>query len=496
MALSSVSYQPFLKAAAMQSMDAWNALRSSDASFLWEPLNLPPARLFGTDGIRGHAENMLTPSLAAQVGYCAGMVLGEQSGGSAPIVLGQDSRNSSDALAIALAAGLTAAGLEVWHLGLCPTPAVAHLTATTEAIGGVMVSASHNPPADNGIKFFGSQGHKLSKDTQSWIEQTLRQETATRLRSVGLAPVWHHYSACGERLIAYLQALHRPLMPTISLQGLKIVLDLAWGAAVHLAPRAFADLGAEVICLHDQPDGDRINVNCGSTHLDSLKAAVLNHDADMGFAFDGDADRVMAVDSRGRIVDGDYILYLWGCALKEARQLPDNTIVATVMSNLGFERAWEAQGGTLVRTAVGDQYVHAEMTSRQAALGGEQSGHILCPHYSVSGDGTLTALHLACLVTQSGCSLADLVDASFQTYPQVLSNVQVEDADRRLNWANSEMLQRAIARAEANMGDKGRVLIRASGTEPVIRVMVEAASEAQVSYWTNDLVNAVQQYAL
>ena len=495
MVLSSVPHQKVSKSAEFSALNTLDGSNFEHASVLWEPLDLPSNRLFGTDGIRGRAGDILTPALAAQVGYCAGRVLFEQSGTSSPIVVGQDSRTSSDYLAIALAAGLTAAGLDVWHLGLCPTPAVAHLTATSEAMGGVMISASHNPPADNGIKFFGDQGNKLSKTIQATIEQALREGTVNRFQTIAPEPQWERYSLCSERLMDYLQALHRPLISSVSLRGLKVVLDLAWGAAVNLAPLAFSELGAEVICLHDQPDGDRINVNCGSTHLDSLKAAVQNHNADMGFAFDGDADRVIAVDSQGRIVDGDYILYLWGNALKQANKLPENTIVSTVMSNLGFERAWEAQGGTLVRTAVGDQYVHAEMVSRNAALGGEQSGHILCPHYSVSGDGTLTALHVASLVQQSGNSLADLVTDSFQTYPQVLRNVRVDDADRRQNWDKAKTLQRAIAQAEADMGDRGRVLIRASGTEPVIRVMVEAASDNLVNHWTDYLVTAVQQYA-
>jgi phosphoglucosamine mutase len=272
-------------------------------------------------------------------------------------------------------------------------------------------------------------------------------------------------------------------------------LDLAWGAATHTAPSVFSQMGASVICLHDQPDGDRINVHCGSTHLESLKAAVQLHNADLGFAFDGDADRVMAVDSQGRTVDGDYILYLWGKALRAAGQLPDNLLVSTVMANLGFERAWQNLGGTLLRTAVGDQHVQAEMQERNAVLGGEQSGHILCPLYSVSGDGLLTALHLAALVQQSGCSLAQLVDDSFQTYPQILKNVRVENRELRLNWEQSADLQEAIAQAEAAMEDQGRILVRASGTEPVIRVMVEAVSEELTTYWTAQLVAAVERYA-
>ena len=469
----------------------------------WAPIPFPKSRLFGTDGIRGRVGDILTPALATQVGYWAGKTLTRSNQSTGCVVLGQDSRTSGTMLSNALAGGLTAAGIEVWNLGLCPTPAVAHLTSCTDAVGGVMISASHNPPGDNGIKFFGETGTKLGKDVQHQIEQLLRQglgfnpevNAETQSGSVYPAPHWEQFYSRPELVNDYLTSLYTPLSAQGSLSKLKIVLDLAWGAAVHTAPKVFQMLGAEVICLHDQPDGDRINVNCGSTHLAPLQAAVNNHQANLGFAFDGDADRVMAVDNQGRVVDGDYILYLWGQMLCQQKQLPENTIVSTVMANLGFERAWQKQGGTLVRTAVGDQHVHAEMVRRGASLGGEQSGHVLCHHYGVSGDGTLTALHLANLVAQSGGDLAALVDASFQTYPQVLKNVRVEDGERRSNWQTDEQLQQAIAHAESQMGNDGRILIRASGTEPVIRVMVEAASKDLVDHWCDRLVQAVEQYA-
>jgi len=452
--------------------------------------------LFGTDGIRGRVGQLLNPTLALQVGFCAGQVLREQAATGKPILLGQDSRNSSDMLALALSAGLTAAGVEVWYLGLCPTPSVAYLTNTLEAMGGVMISASHNPPEDNGIKFFGPGGAKLSLALQRQIESELQQVEipASNACPLGKITDWGHHYYRPELIHSYLDSLVQPLPPGSHLQGMRVVLDLAWGAAVHTASEIFSRLGAEVICLHDRPDGDRINVNCGSTHLAPLQAAVRLHNADLGFAFDGDADRVLAVDTQGRMIDGDYILYLWGQALQQAQQLPGNIIVSTVMANLGFERAWESRGGKLVRTPVGDQYVHAEMINRGAMLGGEQSGHILCRHYGVSGDGLLTALHLALMVRQAGCPLAELVDQSFQTYPQLLRNVRVEDHDHRLNWQHCQPLQTAIAQAEAEMGNQGRILVRASGTEPVIRVMVEACSIELTSYWTENLVLAVQQH--
>ena len=393
-------------------------------------------------------------------------------------------------LAMALSAGLTAAGIEVWYLGLCPTPCVAYLTSITPAIGGIMISASHNPPEDNGIKIFDQQGGKLSKALQGEIEGGLRGKLspASQIHNCG-----RHYSR-PELIKTYSQSIKTPLASGLTLQGMKIVLDLAWGAAVGLAPAVFTEMGAEIICLHNQADGDRINVNCGSTHLNILQTAVQEHRADMGFAFDGDADRVLAVDNTGRSVNGDYILYLWGRHLQQKQQLPDNLIVSTVMANLGFEKAWQQIGGKLIRTAVGDQYVQAEMRKTGGMLGGEQSGHILCSHYAMTGDGLLTALHIAAVVKEANLSLGEMVDQSFQTYPQILRNVRVLDRERRLGWESCQPVQQAIAKAEAAMGDNGRILVRASGTEPVIRVMVEAANAELVHHWTNELVSQVEQH--
>jgi phosphoglucosamine mutase len=393
-------------------------------------------------------------------------------------------------LAMALSAGLTAAGLEVWYLGLCPTPCVAYLASITNAIGGIMISASHNPPEDNGIKIFDAEGGKLSKALQGEIEAGLRGQLSPDLN---INNCGRHYSRT-ELIKTYSQSIQTPLASGLTLQGMKIVLDLAWGAAVGLAPAVFTEMGAEVICLHNEADGDRINVNCGSTHLDILQAAVVANQADMGFAFDGDADRVLAVDNTGRSVNGDYILYLWGRHLQQKQQLPDNLIVSTVMANLGFERAWEQIGGKLIRTAVGDQYVQAEMQKTGGMLGGEQSGHILCSHYAMTGDGLLTALHIAAVVKEANLSLGEMVDQSFQTYPQILRNVRVLDRERRLGWESCQPVQQAIAIAEVAMGDNGRVLVRASGTEPVIRVMVEAANAELVHHWTNELVSKVEEH--
>lgn len=443
--------------------------------------------LFGTDGIRGKVGELLTAPFALQVGFWAGQVFKRHYSQIGAIAIGQDSRNSSDMLSMALSAGLTAAGMEVWHLGLCPTPAVAYLTKTSDAIAGIMISASHNPPEDNGIKFFGADGTKLSDELQDQIEAGIRGEIFE-----SPASAWGKQYYRPELLNRYLLSLEDSLYSQKSLSGMRIVLDLAWGAAVNLAPKLFRTMGAEVICLHDRPDGNKINVNCGSTHLTPLQAAVRNHHANLGFAFDGDADRVLAVDEQGRVIDGDYILYLWGQKLLQEGRLPNNTLVATVMSNLGFEKAWKNLGGQLIRAAVGDRYVWEEMQRHGAMLGGEQSGHILCPHYGVGGDGLLTALHLAALVQQSGTSLGAIRDNSFQTYPQLLKNVRVNDLIRRMNWQKCQQLQETIQQAEVAMEGQGRILIRASGTEPVIRVMVEAATSELANYWSDRLVQAVE----
>lgn len=457
---------------------------------------LPKTPLFGTDGIRGEAGKILNASFTLQLGYCAGKVLQNQTSNPGLVIIGQDSRNSSDMLAAAIAAGLTSAGLEVWNLGLCPTPCVAALTNMSEAVGGIMISASHNPPQDNGIKFFGSNGTKLADEVTQQIETRLRQAYSSPDRGengIG-GNSWGKSYYRPELVARYLQLLQTSLPSDFDLQGMRIVLDLAWGASVGVAPIIFRQLGAEVISLHQLADGDRINVNCGSTHLDLLQQAVREHRADLGFAFDGDADRVMAVDSQGRVVDGDYILYLWGDRLRQQHQLPDDLIVATVMANLGFERAWQQKGGKLERTPVGDRHVQAAMWRTGAMLGGEQSGHILCHHHGVSGDGIQTALHLTALVRQSRVSLATLIDNSFRTYPQILRNVRVEDRERRSNWQECQPLQQAIALAETDMGDKGRILVRASGTEPVIRVMVEAIDRELTNYWTERLVRVVKEH--
>ena len=446
--------------------------------------------LFGTDGIRGKVGELLDAPLARKIGYWTGQVFQQQTQTKGAVIIGQDSRNSSSMLASAIASGLNAAGLEVWHLGLCPTPCVAHLANKTEAIGGIMVSASHNPPEDNGIKIFNQEGLKIAKTLAQEIELGIRGLQADLQIN---NKITDKQADCPSLVQDYLEGLLASLPPNISFAGLRIVLDLAWGASVNVAPEAFRSLGAEVICINDQANGDRINVNCGSTHLEPLKKAIKEYQADLGFAFDGDADRVIAIDSQGNILDGDHILYFWGKYLQQQQKLPESLIIATVMANLGFEQAWRNSGGKMIRTAVGDQHVQAQMWESGAMLGGEQSGHILCHHHSFSGDGLQTALHLSALIKSWGTCLRDLREESFSSYPQFLRNVRVNSQETLAQWQNCSAIQKAISQAEKAMGNEGRVLIRASGTEPVVRVMVEASQTEIANYWTNHLVAVVQQ---
>ncbi|MFN3927573.1 MAG: phosphoglucosamine mutase [Pseudanabaenaceae cyanobacterium] len=438
-------------------------------------------QLFGTDGIRGEFGSFLTPKLAYQIGTAVGRVWGDPQQGV--ILVGQDSRRSSPVLSQQITAGLQAQGWSVWQLGLCPTPAVAYLTAVHPHIyGGIMVSASHNPPSDNGIKFFQHDGSKLPHQLQTQVEELIPHvPVPDPLPEPDLdnhqLELIQHYQA------SLLKTIPQPL------DNLHIVLDLAWGSATRLGREIFQALGAQVTAIHDQPDGDRINVRCGSTHLDPLHKAVAELGADLGFAFDGDADRVLAVTKQGRVINGDEMLYFWGRELLGQGRLPQGTIVTTVMANLGFERAWQKQGGQLIRTPVGDQHVHSQMLATGAMLGGEQSGHILCRHYSISGDGLMTGIHFASLVQQY--QLEHLLAESFTPFPQLLYNVKIPHPDQRRNWQQCEPLLQKIHYAEQQLGERGRIVIRPSGTEPVIRVMVEAQTHDLAQQWTAYLVEAV-----
>ena len=439
----------------------------------------PPAPVFGTDGIRGRVGVELTPSLALQLGYGCGHVLGQDR----PVVLGRDSRKSSPMLVAALQAGLLAAGREVWDLGLCPTPAVAWLTRHQRAAGGLMISASHNPPADNGIKVFAQDGCKLPRRRQRDLEQWLQRSVPLGCHAGGSSHLRH------DLLKIYEHGLLGQLEPGQGRRRLRVVLDLCWGAATACAVGLFERFGAEVTILHGQPDGNRINVGCGSTALGLLQQAVVEQGADLGIAFDGDADRCLAVDHRGQPVNGDHILYLWGGMLDDCGRLPEHRLVITQMANLGFRRAWMARGGALEETSVGDQHVYAAMERTGAALGGEQSGHVLWSQHHAIGDGLMTALQLTQLIAKSNHSLAELAGESFYSYPQKLTNVRITGQQARETWRCNSRLRDGIAAAEAAMGQDGRVLIRASGTEPLLRVMVEARETRMVEDWSQRLAS-------
>ncbi|WP_019202396.1 phosphoglucosamine mutase [Tsukamurella sp. 1534] len=427
-------------------------------------------RLFGTDGVRGLANKDLTADLALRLSAAAAAVLGahDLDGDTRPFaVVGWDPRASSEMLSAAVSAGLASAGVDVHLVGVMPTPAVAHLTAEYDAALGVMISASHNPMPDNGIKFFARGGHKLEDAQEDAIEAVLDDPNPPRPTGAAIGRVTRAEDAV-DRYVAHLEsAIHHPLT------GVKVVVDAANGAASSVAAKAYRDAGATVVAIHDAPDGLNINRDCGSTHLQSLQAAVLEHGADLGLGHDGDADRCLAVDAAGRIVDGDAIMAVLAIAMDEAGELVDHTLVATVMSNLGLHIAMRAAGITLRTAAVGDRYVLEELRNGGYSLGGEQSGHVVLPALGTTGDGVLTGLKLMERMAQTGRDLADLAGV-LTVLPQVLLNVRV--VDKAAAMASAE-LTAALAAEEARLGDDGRILLRPSGTEPLVRVMVEAPTE-------------------
>ncbi|MFJ9796134.1 phosphoglucosamine mutase [Streptomyces sp. NPDC101145] len=446
-------------------------------------------RLFGTDGVRGVANADLTAELALGLSVAAAHVLAEAGtfeGHRPTAVVGRDPRASGEFLEAAVVAGLASAGVDVLRVGVLPTPAVAYLTGSLGADLGVMLSASHNAMPDNGIKFFARGGHKLADELEDRIEAVYQQhrtgEPWDRPTGAGVGRV-KDYGQGADDYIAHLLSV----LPN-RLDGLKIVLDEAHGAASRVSPEAFTRAGAEVVTIGATPDGLNINDGCGSTHLDMLKAAVLEHGADLGIAHDGDADRCLAVDHTGTEVDGDQILAVLALAMREAGTLRGDTVVATVMSNLGFKLAMEREGLRLVQTAVGDRYVLEEMKEQGYALGGEQSGHVIVLDHATTGDGTLTGLLLAARVAATGRRLADLAGV-MERLPQVLINVKDVDKSR---VKTSAELGIAVADAERALGTTGRVLLRPSGTEPLVRVMVEAADIEQARTVAGQLADVVK----
>jgi len=437
--------------------------------------------LFGTDGIRGLANVDLTAELALDVAVAAAHILVENSNDRPRAIVGQDSRASGEFLEAAVVAGLTSAGVDVYRVGVVPTPAVAYLVASTGADLGVMISASHNPMPDNGIKLFQRGGEKLADDVEALVEARIGE------------PWQRPTGAAVGRVINDDQLVNKyieHLLSTIdvSLSGLKVVVDCANGASSFTAPVALSRAGAEVIAIANTPDGWNINDGVGSTHLDFLRNSVLKNGADVGIAHDGDADRCLAIDATGAEIDGDVIMAILANGFKAQGKLRANTIVGTVMSNLGFMQAMAEAGIEVVTTAVGDRYVLEAMLQSDFNLGGEQSGHVIMRDHANTGDGLLTALQLLAEVKRSGQTLQELSRVMVR-FPQVLINVK-NVAKERL--ASSTAIADAVKAAEAELGSSGRVLLRASGTEPLVRVMVEAQSDAVAQDVATKLAQVVE----
>lgn len=438
-------------------------------------------KLFGTDGVRGVANRDLTPDLALALGRAAASVLSENGG---EVIVGRDTRASGPMLEGALVAGLCSGGVDVKLAGIVPSPAVAFLTIDEKAMGGAVISASHNPVPDNGIKFFSREGMKLTSQLEDEIEALMSVAPRGLPEGVDIGGAAALVDGSDRYVTHLLGSLGS------SLKGLRVVLDCAFGAAWSVGPRVFREAGADVVAINSEPDGSRINVDCGSTSLDSLAKRVVEEGADLGLALDGDADRVLAVDETGAPVDGDRILALCALRLKEEGVLKNDLVVATVMANLGFKRALEGAGIEVFAAPVGDKFVAEAMTERGAVLGGEQSGHVIFGAHATTGDGLLTGLQVAEAVVASSSTLSRLTDL-FEPYPQVLINVQVADREA-LEGATG--LWDEVEAATTRLGDDGRVLLRASGTEPLVRVMVEAADEATARRTAEELAGAVERY--
>ena len=440
--------------------------------------------LFGTDGIRGLANRDLTAELALDVAVAAAHILVESSSNKdhqPTAIVGQDSRASGEFLEAAIVAGLTSAGVNVYRVGVLPTPAIAHLVAESKADLGIMISASHNAMPDNGIKLFARGGGKLDDAIEARIEARMGEDWERPTgRNVGR--VFNDETAAQRYLKHLLASVDTPL------KGLKIVVDCANGASSFVAPEAYRQAGAEVVAIFSSPDGWNINEDCGSTHLHQLRSSVLKEGADLGVAHDGDADRCLAIDAAGNEIDGDHILTILARSFKDRDLLKADTVVGTVMSNLGFMHAMKDSQINVVTTAVGDRYVLENMIEHEYSLGGEQSGHVIMRHLANTGDGILTALQLMQEVVRTGKTLQELSSIMVR-FPQVLINVKNVDKNK---LDQSQAIAQGVKKAEDRMGDSGRVLLRASGTEPLVRVMVEASSDSLAQEVASQLADLVK----
>ena len=443
-------------------------------------------RLFGTDGVRGIANEELTPLLAMQLGQAGAYVLTKEKAHKPTIMVGCDTRISGDMLANALMAGACSVGANCVYVGVIPTPAVAFLTQKYKVDAGVVISASHNPVEFNGIKFFDGNGYKLPDELEDEIEGLIRDGMTGGNFPTGPAvgKVKYRTDAREEYINHAIQAV------PVELNGMKIVVDCAEGAAYYTSVEALKELGAGIVAIHNNPDGTNINANCGSTHMEELQARVVYEKAHIGLAFDGDADRLLAVDENGRIVDGDQIMAIVGNHMKSHGKLKKDTIVATVMSNLGFFLMGKENGLTIEQTKVGDRYVLERMKEIGASLGGEQSGHIIFLDENTTGDGLLSALHLLQVMVDTGKSLSELAQI-MEVLPQALVNAKVAN-HKKEKYMEYPVIAEAIRKLEAEFAGEGRVLIRPSGTEPLVRVMIEGKNQQVISEEAEKLANLIQ----
>ena len=427
--------------------------------------------IFGTDGIRGRFDKEITYSLAYKVGYALGVIVETNN----PILIGRDTRISGEILFEAISRGINEAGKEFVYLGICPTPAIPFLIKKEKFSSGIMISASHNPPEFNGIKIFDNNGEKIKKDFENRIELIMEDANNNKL----FANKNKSISKNKDLLNIYTKGLI-DTMGNENLNGMKIILDTCYGSATTCAESIFKKLGANVKVINNEKDGLKINLNCGSTCLEPLKKAIKENDADMGFSFDGDADRVIGVDSKGNILDGDHILFLWGRELLEEKLLTNNTIISTRMANLGFEKTWNNIGGIFYRTEVGDKFIFEAIKKKKALLGGEQSGHILSKINNFCGDGILTALQISKYCKKKNISLKSWLNSSFLPYPQKLTNIFLSFDFKNINNSYKEFINESIESFSNIKKDDCRVYIRPSGTEPVLRVLVEAQNQKEV----------------
>ena len=438
--------------------------------------------IFGTDGIRGRFNKEITYSLAYKVGYALGLTIENKN----PILIGKDTRVSGDILLQAITSGIKASGKEFINLGICPTPAIPFLIRHEKLSSGIMISASHNPPEYNGIKIFNHNGQKITKRLENKIQRLTVDINTNNLIYKKMISLKENK----ELMDIYIQSLNQT-MGGENLSGMKIVLDTCYGSATTCAKKIFQNLGADVKVINNSKNGLKINMNCGSTYLEPLKKALYENAADMGFSFDGDADRVIGIDSKGNELDGDHILFLWGRELMEQKILTNNLLISTQMANLGFEKAWEKIGGILYRTNVGDKFVYEAIKEKKAILGGEQSGHILSKINNFCGDGILTALQISKQCKRKNITLSDWLKSSFKPYPQKLTNINLDVNISEIKQKDRSLIGQTIENIEANYSESCRIYIRPSGTEPVIRVLVEAENEMQVNFLSREITNTL-----